>query len=436
MNNNNEAFVAKLGNIKPIEGADKIVVADIILEGVTITQVIVGVDTKEDTPVVYFDANMALEDEFILAIDKLSPEFGTEGFKGIGTYLAKGNRVRCIKLKSQISNGLAVEVNKVAQLVQGSGLTFEEGSSFTELAGMKICHKWLPPKSQFATSGTRKEHKNAKKRVSRIIPDQFRFYVDTAQLLKNLHTISPEDVGSISRKVHGSSFICSNSLVLRNLSLKDKIAKFFGVPVVDTEYADLFASRSVIKNDAPSTTGFYKIDIWSDLGKKFFQGKLHKGETVYGEVLGYLPESTAMIQKNYDYGNKPGSYSIEVYRITQTSSDGFVTSLDWSAMKTRCIELSVPMVKEYFYGKLKDKYPSIPVNEDWHNEFVKELKKEYLEKDVEGNLCKKVPDEGIVLRIEGLDIKVLKLKSEKFFLNESAMREQEVIDIEEQETIV
>jgi hypothetical protein len=430
---NNKAFVARLGNIKPIEGADKIVVADVILGDIPLTQVVVGVDTKENTPVVYFDANMALEDGFVLAIDQLSPDFGKEDFKGIGTYLAKGNRVRCIKLKGTISNGLAIEASKIGHIFQD--VTFPEGFSFTELSGTKVCHKWLPPSNNSFSGNMKREHKNAKKRVSRIIPELFRFYVDTAQLLRNLNMISPEDVGSISRKVHGSSFICSKALVMRKLSFKDKVAKLFGVAVNDKEYDTLYASRSVIKNDAPST-GFYKIDIWTELGKKYFRNNLHEGETVYGEVLGYLPNSSSMIQKGYDYGNKQGDYSIQVYRITQTSTDGHVVSLDWSAMKERCKELMVPMVTEFYYGKLKDKYPEIPIDENWHKNFANALKNEYLEKDVWDNLGKKVPDEGIVLRIEGLDIRVFKLKSEKFFLNENAMKEQEVIDIEEQETIV
>lgn len=430
--NNNEAFVCKLGNIRPIEGADKIVVADVILKDVPITQVVVGVETQENTPVVYFDANLALDENFVLAIDRLSPDFGKPDFRGTGGYLAKGGRVRCIKLKGQISNGLAIEAWKLHQLTPlgGKDPIFNEGSSFTEINGIPVCHKWLPPRRQGNT--VRGEHKNAKKRVSRVIPDQFRFYVDTAQLLRNLHEISPTDVGSISRKVHGSSFICSRSLVLRKLSVIDKVAKFFGAKVAEREYDDLFASRSVIKNDAAGE-GFYKVDIWTEVGKKFFAGKMHEGETIYGEVFGYLPGCESMIQKGYDYGCKPGDYGIQVYRITQTSPDGSVSSLDWAAMKQRCVELNVPMVQGFFYGRLCDKYPSIPQDENWHNEFANALKAEFLEKDVWDNLGKKVPDEGIVLRIEGLAIRVYKLKSEKFFAHESKAKEEEVVDIEEQE---
>jgi hypothetical protein len=152
-----------------------------------------------------------------------------------------------------------------------------------------------------------------------------------------------------------------------------------------------------------------------------------------------------MIQKDYDYGNKPGNYSIAVYRITMTSPDGAVISLDWNAMKERCRELNVPMVQEFYYGRLRDMYPSFnyrdnpPWTEEqiqvWRTKFVEKLKEDFLEKDVWDNLGKKVPDEGIVLRIEGLGIRVYKLKSAKFVMHESAAREAEVVDIEDQESI-
>jgi hypothetical protein len=86
---------------------------------------------------------MALEDEFVLAIDKLSPDFGKEGFKSISTYLAKGNRVRVIKLRGVISNGLVIELEKLNKILDYSIVS--ESESFTEWGKMKICHKWLPP---------------------------------------------------------------------------------------------------------------------------------------------------------------------------------------------------------------------------------------------------------------------------------------------------
>ena len=428
---NNKAFVAKLGNIKKIEGADKIVQASVILNSIPITTVVVGTDVKENTPIVYFDSNLALSDEFILAIDKCSPDFGKEDFKGIGTYLAKGNRVRAIKLKGTISNGLAIEVDKFVRAIHPDRSIYVDGFAFTELNGFEICHKWLPPVKNTPRTGN-KEHKG-KKKISRIIPELFHFHIDTEQLLRNMHRINPEQIISISRKVHGTSAIVSHTKVRKELSLLDKVLKFFKYPVNELAWEYLYASRTVVKNDAVGG-GFYGVDLWSKIGSENFVGKLHKGESVYYEIVGYIPGTNTYIQKGYDYGCKPGEYKIAIYRITQTNEDGVVFEYSWQAMKERCKEFNLPMVQEFYYGKAKDLYPDLDVSEHWNINFVNKLKEDYLEKDCEDNLGKKVPDEGIVLRVEAKDITVFKLKSEKFFVHESKAKEDENnVDLEDQE---
>lgn len=424
---NNQAFCAYLDNIQPIVGADRIVQADVVLKGIKITQVVVGVDTVNFTPVVYFDSNLCLEESFIAYIDRQSEDYGKEGFKSIGLYLSKNGRVKVVKLKGVISNGLAIEASKF------KGIDFHEGDSFTEINGTQICHKYQPPVKQIQVQG--KKGKKVKK-TSRLIPDQFHFHIDTSQLLRNVHRLNPCQVISISRKIHGTSAIVSNCLVKRKLNLLEKAAKIIGVKILDTEYDYIYASRSVVKNDA-TTSGFYKEDIWTEAGKKYFLTKLHAGETVYYEIVGFLPSGGA-IQKGYRYGCKPDEYKIAVYRITATGADGTVYEYSWQAMKIRCEELQVPMVEEFYYGKAKDISIATEFNviddiiegeNDWRTKFISYLKETYLEKKAED--CDGNPDEGIVIRIEGMNIEAYKLKSEAFLLRESKVHEEEIIDIEE-----
>ena len=433
--NNNEAFISTLKNIRPIEGADKIKLADVTLNNIPITQIVVGADTQEGLKVVYFDSNMALEDSTIEALDKVSVGYGKEDFTSVGKYLAKGNRVKVVKLRQQISNGLAIEVAKFFQFFKSESeamKTLIEGFSFTELNGIKICHKWLPPVRNQNSGKGNKEHKG-KKKVSRIIPELFHFHVDTQQLARNVHNIKPTDVISLSKKFHGTSAICSHTKVLKKLSVIDKIFNFLKLPVEKTEWDYLYASRSVIKNEAEGT-GFYKVDLWTEVGKKCFENRLHKGETVYYEIVGYLPNTSSFIQKHFDYGCNIGEYKVKVYRITSTNEDGVVFEYSWQAMKERCVELNVEHVEEFFFGRAKDLYPELSTEEHWHENFLANLKRDYLEKDLTINKIKKVPDEGVVLRVEAKDIQVYKLKSEKFFAFESSAKEDENnVDLEEQE---
>jgi hypothetical protein len=421
---NNTAFIAKISNIRPIEGADKIVVADVQLNNITITQVVVGKNDFVDSAlVVYLDSNLCLNQKII------------DDYPILGTYLAKAGRIRCIKLRGQISNGLAIEVQKFYKYFNSEKeaiATLVEGYSFTKLNAIEVCYKYMPP-VKIMNQCSNKGKKAQKKMFKKLIENQFHFHFDTQMLLRNIHKINPYQIASISRKIHGSSFIVSNCLVYRKLSFIENVLKKLGILIINTHYDYLYASRTVIKNEATSS-GFYKEDIWTLIGKEYFYGKLHEGETIYGEIVGYLP-SGGFIQKDYDYGCIPGQHKIAVYRITKTGNDGNVVEYSWQMMKERCIELNVSMVEEYYYGYLKDKYPAIAIDEDWNKNFVAQLAIDYLEKDSKDNLCKKVPDEGVVVRLEGLSIESYKLKSERFYLKENENIDKGEIDTEAEEGI-
>jgi len=428
--NNNEAFVGRIGIVNPIEGADNIMTATVELKGVPITVVIVGKETKTGDKIVYFDSNLCLEQSVIDDIDKLSPNYGNKDFKSLGNYLAKGNRVRCIKLRGEISNGLIIPAEKFSQYFKSANsakVFMEDGFSFTKLGDTEICHKYVPVVKAH-NPGTGKKGRRGKVE-SRMIPEQFAFHIDTEQLLRNLHKLDSNSIISISHKWHGTSAICGNVLVKRKLNILEKVSKLLGVKVIDTEYDYIYASRSVVKNSA-LTTGFYSEDLWSNVGKENFLGKLHQGETVYYEIVGYL-SSGSFIQKHYDYGCKPTEHKIVVYRITKTGPDGNVVEYSWNKVKERCIELNVPMVTEYYHGKACDMYRDILINEDWRLNFVNRLKQDYLEKDLACNLTKKVPDEGIVLRVDNGGIEVYKMKSDKFFVHETKMAEDEAENVED-----
>jgi len=436
---NNKAFVAKLGNIKNIEGADKIVQASVILNDIPITTVVVGVETKENTPVVYFDSNLALSNEFITAIDKLSPDYGKEDFKGIGTYLARGNRVKAIKLRGCISNGLAIEVEKFILSIHPDKDIYVEGFAFNELNGFEICKKWLPPKHNVPS--TNKKKKDNSKNEERILEGHFPEHQDTEQLTRNISRINPEDVLHISTKVHGTSCRTGNVLVERKFNIFEKILSSF-IPIQKHEYHYAYGSRRVTKKiDSikmnKNLNHFYSYDIWTDAGEKYFKGKLHKGENVFYEIVGWTPDGTP-IQKIgkyiYNYGAELNTYKIFVYRITLTNEDGYVVELDTQAVRNRCKELDVEPVSQLYYGKAKDLFPELNISEHWHKNFLEKLQEKYLEKDCNTCLVKGTPDEGIVVRREVGYIDALKLKSLRFLSGESESYDKNTsTDIEEQE---
>lgn len=414
---NNQAVVASLGNIRQIEGADRIVQASVMLKGIPVTDVVVGVESNEGDRVVYFSSNLALEETTIL-----------KDYPDLSRYLGKRGRVKTVKLRGVYSDGLCVELDKFSKYDQDA-MAWEEGTSFNDVCGIHLCHKYQPLIKVQGAPGKKKGRKG--KKISRMVEGQFHFHIDTSHLARNIHKIHPNDVISITHKVHGTSAIVSNCLVKKPLGILSRILRFFGVPIVDTEYDYLYSSRSVVKNGCVNT-GFYSTDIWTEAGQ-VFKGKLAQGETVYYEIVGYLPNG-GWIQKNYDYGCKPGEHKVFVYRITKTSPDGHVSEYSWPAVKARCEELGVNHVTELFYGKAFEvlDYDDTSID-DWRVGVLARLKLLYLEKPLAINLCKKVPDEGIVIRKEVAGIEVYKYKSQAFLKAEIDAYEEDGENIEDSE---
>lgn len=412
---NNTAIVGKLTNIRPIEGADKIRLANVAVNGVTQAQVVIGLTEQNDDLVVYFTSNMCLQE----------PLLGR--YPDLGTYLGRAGRVKTVKLRGVISDGLVVSVDKFSPWATVT--TLVEGFEFTSLGGVELTKRYEPPVKHVPQAKGDKKN-NKLKKFNRLVENQVRFHYDTDNLRRNAHRISRGDLVSISTKVHGSSFTVQHVLTKKVLTLKEKIAKFFGVPVIETVYDYVYTSRTVVKNatiNIGEQKHFYSFDLWTHIGETFFKGKLAQGECVYGEVVGFLPTGRA-IQKGYPYGCKQGELKIMVYRITITSPDGQVFELGWEAMLERCKELEVEPVETLYRGTLGD---LTGFGEDYNaGNVVDYLEKMYLGKkrqDCNGN-----PDEGIIVRIDHTHTaEAFKLKDASFLEKESKLFNDGTVDIEE-----
>ena len=436
---NNNAFVCKIGNFEKIENADKIIKASVILEGAPVTSVVVGInDYQENDLVVYFDSNLCLSDTAILEIDKQSPDFGKDTFNSINRYLARGNRVRCIKLRNTYSDGLTIPASKFYTFFKNekeADKTLVEGFSFTSINEIEICHKYVVPVKTHS-QGTGKKRNREKNQIA-IVSGHFPEHIDTAQLARNIHNVHPNDLIQISRKVHGTSCRTGYVLIERSLFIFEKIAKKFGVKISDKLYEYAYGSRRVTKKidevDLPPKQHFYSYDLWTDAGEKFFKGKLAKGEVVYYEIVGWTPDGSpiqSIKDHVYNYGAPTNTYRIFVYRFTLTSEDGFTVEYSTQQVRERCKQLNVDCVEQYYYGFAKDKY-DIPIDENWATTFIEKLRDEYLEKDALDCISKDTADEGIVLRREVFNCDSFKLKSLRFLDRESKeMEKEDYTDIE------
>lgn len=257
----------------------------------------------------------------------------------------------------------------------------------------------------------------------------------TSMLYKNLHRIKPNSLISITYKVHGTSGISSKVLCKKQLKWYDKLFRWLGINVVDTTYDYIYSSRKVIKNEElnPNAEHFYNENIW-EITHNELKEFLQKGMTFYYEIVGYLPNG-GMIQKDYDYGCQSfvdnSEHKVLIYRITYTNVDGKVFEFSAQQVQDFCHKNGLNPVTQLFYGKAAEFSDERLTEEHWEAKFLETIKEKFNEKDC--YMCNnKVPEEGVVIRIEALDFEAYKQKSNRFYERETKMLDKGETNIEDE----
>lgn len=343
-------------------------------------------------------------------------------------YFEENGRIRCVKFRGHKSEGLFMPYSSIKFTNSGP---LNIGDEFDELEGIEICRKYIPKGTKTPGIPGAKKDRVAKKYESKLIDNQFRFHIDTSMFYKNIHKFTPETLVSITYKLHGTSGISSKILTKKPLTRIEKFLKWVGVNIVDTHYDFVNSSRKVIKNPElnPNVNHFYSLDIWG-LADKMLRDYLENGMTLYYEIVGFLPNGE-YIQKNFDYGYSPKEtpFGIYIYRITYTNNSGRVFEFSAKQVQQWCKSRGLNPVPELYYGPISTFSDERKHGDEWQENLLKVLKGLYNDKDC--FMCSnKVPEEGIVIRIEGLDIDSYKLKSTRFLEYETKNLDKEELDIE------
>lgn len=474
-NPNYLATICKIGEVTPIEGADKIVKT--VVNGYDI---VISKDMKPGTIVVYFPVECAISQDFLSANNLYErSEFfrnanaeevkalivESEGaatdeerakiadqVKSMCGFFGKNGRVRILKLRGQYSQGFIAGIDAMTNFMpELADVNWESmvGKQFNFVGDKEICWKYIPPTKEVRSGGgSQREWRKRMKhlqRFDRLIPGQFAYHYDTRMFAEHVAELSPDDKVTISVKVHGTSVIIANILCNRRLSTWEKIKKFFGFKVVEKEYGNIYASRSVIKNQYinPDKHDFYGGDPWGCVNRDFGP-YLDKGMTVYGEIVGYVEGSQSMIQAKHDYGCKPGQWKFMPYRITMTDELGEKTEWNLADVDkwTRDLVAAHPELEDktmfltiLYHGRFGDLYPDLDESNHWHENVLARMKadRENFLMEEDEPLCKnKVPREGIVIRIDDDKIvRAWKLKTLRHYGKEAEQHDKGEVDMEE-----
>jgi RNA ligase (TIGR02306 family) len=276
-NQNSVCFIAKINEVKAIEGADNI---ELVVAGGW------NAITKK--------GEFKEGDETIIATtDAVIPEKLSEEM-GVTNYLRKGNRVRTVKLRGVYSECLIIPMKHLSGKTTMGDWDLKAGS---DCMGFLEITKYEPPVKQIQLASGRK--------IKWRDNQNFHIYYKFPNLKNVAGMFTEEDEVQITRKIHGTN--ARYGIVKKSkLTFWDKVKKFFRIANEWVDYEYIYGSHNCEKGS--DSQGFYSTDVWRTIAEKYDikaklweeakrQGPdLGEGLILYGEIYG------AGIQKNYEYG--------------------------------------------------------------------------------------------------------------------------------------
>ena len=431
---NYSATVIRVPKVRKAENSDRLYIIDVM--GMT---AIVGDSwiAREGELALLFPAEVQLSHEFAAANGLYRQSLGLNTNREDSGYLEANRRVRALKLRGNISNGLVLPLNSLSHIptMVGSidGLT--EGDVFDTIDGGEICRKYVIQTTE--CNGHNRADAKIKKAFKRVdntfLPEHF----DTGQWLREEGHVQPHEELIITQKLHGTSCRLGNTVVKRQLKWYEKFAQKLGIKVADHEYDLVGGSKKVIKDpNNPNQDHYYQTDIWSD-ALAVYGDRIPKNVIVFGELVGYVPGTGGAIQKGHTYGMQPGNYELYVYRVAIITEDAELYDLSWDQVRDFCSRHGLKHVPEL------DRMPKAvfdvmdfnEVNFYEVDQVHRAVKGEQLYTDQPVRLSEggTGADEGIAIRVErGLTPEIYKYKNKSHYEWETKELDTGIPDLESQ----
>ena len=267
------AYVCKIDNLRKHPNADRLQLGECFGNTVCVDMSYAAGEVG-----IYFPTDGQLSVEFAEYNNLLRKK--DDAGNSIGGYMDPNKRnVTSIRLRGEKSDGLFLHLDCISY----TKAEVKEGDSFTMLNGHEICQKYIPRSHKQPYENKVKGNRTRKRKVP--IAPLFVEHADTEQLAYNLGAFHPGDYVEITLKMHGTSQRTGRvpMFVKYKRSFIDWLLRRPGTPVYDWGYVS-GTRRTVLEN---FDGGYYGSNAFREQHSKFFEGKLHKGEEVYYEVVGF-----------------------------------------------------------------------------------------------------------------------------------------------------
>lgn len=385
-------YVKIINNIRKHPNADRLQIVNIFdLDVIVDNTYYIG------QKVIYFPIDGQLDKEFAEKNSLIRKK--DENGNNIGGYMDANKRnITAIKLRGEKSEGLILPIECLESYTDINEL--HDGDTISILNDVEICKKYIP-----RTNKKPKGNYIGKKKKENISP----FFVkheDTEQLAYNLNDFHCGDQIEITIKIHGTSQRSAYLPVLTEYkkTLLDRILHRQGTPIYEYNY--IHGTRKTILENFEG--GFYGNNDFRKPSAEFFEGKLHKGETVYYEVVGWADNNTPIMPSannkkigdkkfvkqygdttTFTYNCGKGQTDFYVYRMTMTNDEGDVVEYSPYQVRLRCEQMgckSVPVCEQLFIPQV-----------DNAGEYIREIAEKYY--DGEDPIDNSHIREGVVVRV-------------------------------------
>ena len=477
-----KALICRLEKQKEIFGADRI--AQVTMFGET---VIVSKDYKEGMIGLLFDCETQLSHEYASA-NNLYRNKELNKDKTKKGYLGNNRRIKPIVLKEVQCSAMFMPIESLSFISTDTGKYPRVGQEIESFDGIPICSKYIPLDLSEIKSLSKKGQGTL-----RLKAKTFKNHFKTDQWGRNYHKLKEGDFVIITEKIHGTAGVCGYLPVKTKLNWWQKFCFFltdlkWGRTL--SHYEFIAGSKRLItfiNNNFNGVDERYNQSVYANVAKKYFKGKLRKGESVYYEITGFYPNGLPIMgshsneklkkfmskseykefidrygktteftygcsnyvqpqTKNYivdetkesfpqptiiSYPNfeKTINNRVFIYRITMTNDDGKSIDLSWQQVKTRSKQLGVAHVPELYVGfPYNPKANPIEKNEN----ALKHLVENFTESDSK-NFPQHI-NEGVCVRIENGSLTPQIYKSKRFLFKvlENIIKDNpDNIDVEE-----